>query len=127
MAKTAAIYPVYGGNGITGHYDKYNVKSNTIIIGRVGFYCGSIHVTYSDAWITDNALIVEYDTNNLYLYFLSKVLCEKELGKKSSSTAQPLVTGKIIKPLIVAIPPLNEQKRIVIKLNEILDKLKDEN
>ena len=50
-------YPVYGGNGINGLYSMYNVESETIIIGRVGFYCGSVYKTTSKAWVTDNALI----------------------------------------------------------------------
>ena len=50
-------YPVYGGNGINGTYFDYNVEMNTIIIGRVGYHCGSVYKTTSKAWVTDNALI----------------------------------------------------------------------
>ena len=49
--------PVYGGNGVTGYHDAYNVSKQTLVIGRVGFYCGSIHVTPEKAWVTDNAFI----------------------------------------------------------------------
>ena len=34
-------YPVYGSNGQIGFYNEYNVE-NTILIGRVGAYAGSI-------------------------------------------------------------------------------------
>ena len=61
-------FPIYGGNGINGYYDKTNVDSETIVIGRVGFYCGSVHITESVAWVTDNALIVEYDKTVLMHY-----------------------------------------------------------
>ena len=119
MAKSEQIYPVFGGNGITGYYDKYNIGVDHIIIGRVGFYCGSIHVTNKKSWITDNALIVSFDNSSISTSFFALLLESLELGKKSSATAQPLVTGKIIKPIIVALPPLAEQKRIVAKINEI--------
>ncbi len=119
MAKSEQIYPVFGGNGITGYYDKYNIGADHIIIGRVGFYCGSIHVTNKKSWITDNALIVSFDNSSISTSFFALLLESLELGKKSSATAQPLVTGKIIKPIIVALPPLAEQKRIVAKINEI--------
>lgn len=52
--------PVFGGNGITGYHNKANVSKETIVIGRVGYYCGSVHVTPSQAWITDNAFITQY-------------------------------------------------------------------
>ena len=119
MAKSEQIYPVFGGNGITGYYDKYNIGADHIIIGRVGFYCGSIHVTNKKSWITDNALIVSFDNSSISTSFFALLLESLELGKKSSATAQPLVTGKIIKPIIVALPPLAEQNRIVAQINEI--------
>ena len=115
---TSGIYPIYGGNGVNGSFNEYNVERNTIIIGRVGFYCGSVHLTDSKSWITDNALIVTknelYDTS--YLVYLLKYL---DLGKTSNSTAQPVVSGKGILPLQVPLPPLAEQQRIVAKIEEI--------
>ncbi len=119
MAKTEQLFPVYGGNGINGFYDKFNVESNTIVIGRVGFYCGSVHTTKTKSWVTDNALIVSYSVDNIILPYMELLLRYADFGKKSSSTAQPLVTGKIIRPYVVAIPPLAEQKRIFDKINEI--------
>ena len=123
MAKTEQLFPVYGGNGINGFYDKFNVETNTIVIGRVGFYCGSVHTTKTKSWVTDNALIVSYSVDNIILPYMELLLRYADFGKKSSSTAQPLVTGRIIRPYIVAIPPLAEQKRIVDKINEIFAKL----
>ena len=123
MSKTEQIYPVYGGNGITGYYNNYNVDINTIVIGRVGFYCGSIHITQCKSWVTDNALVVNYDDECILLKYMKHLLKWADFGKMSSSTAQPLVTGKIIKPFIIGVPPLNEQKRIVEKIDEIFAKL----
>ena len=39
------IIPVYGGNGITGYHDTGIVTKETVVIGIVGFYCGSVLVT----------------------------------------------------------------------------------
>ena len=113
------IYPVYGGNGINGTYSDYNVESETIIIGRVGFYCGSIYKTSSKSWITDNALITTIKNPNIYnLDFLVNLLIYLNLGKTSVSTAQPVVSGKGILHLLVPVPPMKEQLRIISQINK---------
>ena len=106
-------FPIYGGNGINGYYDRSNVAKDTIIIGRVGFYCGSIHKTISKSWVTDNALIVDPYTVNINTDWLCLVLIWSNLRKTSNSTAQPVVSGKSIYPIYVPLPPKNEQNRIV--------------
>ena len=107
------IYPVYGGNRINGYYNKCNVAKDTIIIGRVGFYCGSIHKTNSESWVTDNALIVDTDIVNIDINWLCLVLIWANLRKTSNSTAQPVVSGKSIYPVWVPLPSKDEQSRIV--------------
>lgn len=114
-------YPVYGGNGINGTYFDYNVETNTIIIGRVGYYCGSVYKTTSKAWVTDNALIATVKELGIFeIDFLVEVLKYLNLGKTSVSTAQPVVSGKGILPLIVPIPPPNEQISILESYNQII-------
>ena len=38
-------YAVYGGNGINGFHNEYFIKEPNIVIGRVGEYCGAVHIT----------------------------------------------------------------------------------
>lgn len=35
-------FPIYGGNGVLGHTNTFNYQDATVIIGRVGAYCGSV-------------------------------------------------------------------------------------
>ena len=115
--------PVYGGNGITGYHSQANVFEETIVIGRVGFYCGSIHLTPCKAWVTDNAFITRY--NKIFnRSFLITLLTALDLGKSYSSTAQPVVSGKKIYPILVALPPLQEQQRIVAQIERLFEQLK---
>ena len=118
-------FPVYGGNGINGTHSDYNVDSDTIIIGRVGFYCGNVYKTSSKAWVTDNALIAAIKEKSMFdIDFLVAVLKYLDLGKTSVSTAQPVVSGKGILPLIVPVPPKIEQNRILksyIQIMPVLD------
>ena len=51
-------FPVYGGNGRSGFHSEYFVEEPIIVIGRVGAYCGAVHITDPKAWVTDNSLYV---------------------------------------------------------------------
>ena len=112
--------PVYGGNGINGYHNEYIIDKPTLIIGRVGFYCGCVHLSKGKAWVTDNAFITHFSEKNIDINFLKWLLISSDLGKNDNATAQPVVSGKKIYPLIVSLPPFAEQKRIVEKLEEIL-------
>lgn len=122
MSKDGEI-PVYGGNGVNGFHDKYNVSDQKIVIGRVGAYCGSIHLTPEKAWVTDNSLIVSFseaDLNKKWLVFLLKVV---DLGKLSFNGSQPVISGTKIYSQTAPLPPLSEQLAIVSKLQTLMQKL----
>ena len=126
----AGDFPVYGGNGINGMCSEYNVDSNTIIIGRVGYYCGSVYKTETKSWVTDNALIVTIKEPYIFnIDFLVTILKYLDLGKTSVSTAQPVVSGKGILPLIIPVPTQNEQdliNNILQKFNSYISQIESE-
>jgi type I restriction enzyme S subunit len=112
--------PVYGGNGIAGMHSDFNISKPALVIGRVGFYCGCTHITEGKAWVTDNALIVTFPEENINIKWLKIVVETLTLRKRSSSTAQPVISGKTIYPLLFPLPPLEEQKCIVAKTEELM-------
>ena len=72
--------PIYGGNGITGYHDKKLIKYNTIVFGRVGVYCGSIHISRNRSWITDNAIFIKNISNQIKLEYLYRFLSKLNIG-----------------------------------------------
>lgn len=112
--------PVFGGNGITGYHNKSNIHKETIVIGRVGFYCGSVHITPTEAWVTDNAFITNYPEKQIDRLFLVYILRHLNLGQDNNATAQPVVSGKKIYPMLFPLPPLAEQKRIVAAIEKFM-------
>ena len=116
-------YPIYGGNGITGYTVDYNIKEPTIVIGRVGFYCGSVYLVKEKAWVSENAFTTTIHKDISYKKYLYYLLQFLNLRKYSNSTAQPVISGKTIYPIHVIIPPINEQHRIVAKIEEIFAQL----
>ena len=111
--RTEGGIPVFGGNGINGYHDQANVNEPTIVIGRVGYYCGSVHLTPQTAWVTDNALKVKFDKTKLSRAFLYFGLLGTDLHQNMSSTAQPVISGQKIYPLPFHLPSLDEQTEIV--------------
>ena len=112
--------PVFGGNGVTGFHNRGNVDKITVVIGRVGYYCGSVHVTPTKAWVTDNAFITVYPENHIDRNYLVYILRHLNIGRDNNATAQPVVSGKKIYPILFPLPPLEEQKRIVKKIEELI-------
>jgi len=119
MEKDGQI-PVFGGNGINGYHNSYNVTKPTIVIGRVGALCGSIHLTPSKAWITDNAFITSFDQQNINIEWLIKILIAVDLRSKARETAQPVISGQRVYPILIPLPPLAEQQAIVAKVEALL-------
>jgi len=109
--------PVIGGNGVMGYSNKINTDS-ALAIGRVGALCGNVHLINYKSWITDNALKISRwnDFDSGYLVYLLKAGRLNDMANKS---AQPLITGEQVKSLRVVVPPMEEQKGIVKKIEEM--------
>ncbi|EAA7456535.1 restriction endonuclease subunit S [Salmonella sp. NW1258] len=111
--------PVYGGNGITGYHDKYNTEEPIIVIGRVGYYCGSVHLTPEKSWITDNALLVDFNRELIAKQFAYWLLKATNLRVDTSSSAQPVISGTKIYSIEIVIPPIEEQHEIVRRVEQL--------
>ena len=106
-------HAVYGGNGITGYHNDYFIEEQTIVIGRVGEYCGSVHISEKQSWVTDNALYVTNFLEKCELKFLCEALKSANLNQYANRKSQPNVSQSGIADVQIPVPPLAEQKRIV--------------
>ena len=114
---------MYGGNGIFGYTSQSNYKGETIIIGRVGAYCGSVYFTDEPIWISDNALSVKVKNINdaKYIFYILKNFNLNQIAEGSS---HPLVTQTLLNSLDVLIcENENEQKSIAEVLSSLDDKI----
>ena len=104
--------PVYGGNGVTGYTDSELLDEQTIVIGRVGEYCGCVHLTPKLCWITDNALYIKSITRVFDLSFMFHLMVFSDLAQLQSKGGQPLVSQKPISEFVIALPSIVEQQKI---------------
>jgi len=120
--KQQGAYPVYGGNGILNYGDKFNQEGETIIVGRVGAYCGNVFYETQPFWLSDNALGVKAKETS-YEKFLYYKLVSMKLNNHAIGGAQPLLTQTLLKELEINLPPLPEQKTIADMLSSFDEKI----
>lgn len=96
--------PIYGGNGVLGFTHQHNVDGETIIIGRVGAYCGSLYIENRPIWVSDNALIAK-PQSAIYSKYLFYILKENELNSMAEGSSHPLLTQEPIKSIQIFLPP----------------------
>ncbi len=116
-------YPVYGGNGIIGYHNQYNLSGDQILIGRVGALCGNIHYIKERIWVTDNAFVVNNISSSWNMLFLSYELEYINLNQYASQTAQPVISNKSMKDVSIFQPSLPEQQSIVATLDSLKSKV----
>ena len=96
--KIEGTIPIYGGNGILGFGNEFNYNGETIIIGRVGAYCGSVYFENKPIWISDNALSAKPKGENnakFFYYFLKHI----NLNQWAGGSSHPLVTQSLLNSL----------------------------
>lgn len=117
--RTAGEYNVYGGNGVTGKHNEYFVEEPTIVIGRVGEYCGAVHLTTDKCWVTDNALMVTNWFKEVDKEFLVYVLTAMNLHQYAKTVGQPSISQGNIYDLEIDLPEIGQQREIVNILNRV--------
>ena len=112
--------PVYGGNGISWYTDETLVSFDTIVIGRVGAYCGNVMLVKGDKWITDNAIYIsEFKTKDLKLEFLEKLMESYDFHSFSDSSAQPKITQRPLENQLYIVPPIELQEEYINQIKQI--------
>ena len=107
----------------------YLLKANDILFARTG---GTVGKSYLVKAVPEDAIYAGYlirtryskELSPQYLkYFMESNLYWEQLREGTIATAQPNCNGKTLSKMLLPLPPLVEQKRIVDKINEIFAKL----
>ncbi len=116
--------PVYGGNGIAGSHNEYNLSGSNVIVGRVGALCGNARHINENIWLTDNAFKIinfKYEFDNSFLTYLLNYTNLKSYARQA---AQPVISNSSLQDVKLHFPHfINEQKQIVKKLDGISSEL----
>ena len=98
--------PAYGGNGISWYTDKVLYKYDTIVIGRVGFQSGNVHLVKGPIWITDNAMYIsDFLDDSLSLFFLYEMMEQIDFTRHQDAGDLKKVTQKPFMDMDYIVPP----------------------
>lgn len=112
------VYPCYGGNGVRGFVEFFNSEGDFPIIGRQGALCGNINRAKGKFYATEHAVLTTTFANtdvSWACYFLKAL----NLNQYATATAQPGLAVSKINQVLIPLPPLAEQHRIVAKIEEL--------
>ena len=103
----------------------YLLKENDILFARTG---GTVGKSYLVTCVPEEAIYAGYLIRTQYSaqlsaqylkYFMESSLYWMQLKDGTIATAQPNCNGQTLSKMILPLPPLAEQKRIVAKINEM--------
>lgn len=112
----SVAYPIYGSGGVIGKANAYSCLSGSTIIGRRGTINNPQFIE-TNLWNVDTAFGMKpcEAVNDLYFYYFCISFDFTSLDKSSTL---PSLTKTAIEGILMPIPPLEEQRRIILKIKE---------
>lgn len=116
------IYPIYGSGGnVMGYASDYLCEAGTIILGRKGSINNPLYIK-ERFWNVDTAFGISAKEGNdgKYLYYFVKTV---DWLEKNTGTTLPSLTQQVVKSVVLPVPSLSEQQRIVDYLDSAFAKI----
>ncbi|WP_342502192.1 restriction endonuclease subunit S [Bacillus sp. FSL R5-0397] len=110
--------------------EKFLIKKGDLLIAMSGATTGKTGVYNSEELALQNqrvGKIKEISHKVLYSLFMKYFVFynSKQILKRAYGGAQPNISGSLIEQLNIALPPLEEQKRIADKVEHLLSKIEE--
>ncbi len=113
---------VFGSNGVVGVHNSALTKGPTIIVGRKGSV-GEVHLSPDGCWPIDTTYFIDEFPEKLPPTYWALYLKSLHLGEQEKSSAIPGISRDDVYTIEALLPPLAEQRRIVMKVETLLGKM----
>jgi type I restriction enzyme S subunit len=121
MTDRGQYYVLNGGVAPSGRTDRANVAANTVTVSEGGNSCGFVQFNVEDFWCGGHCyalLEVDRSVEVRYLYHYLKARQLRLMGLRTGS-GLPNIQKRDLEAVVVAVPPVQEQRRIVDCLDAI--------
>jgi len=110
-------YPVFGGNGQIGFFDKYLYEAPQVLVSCRGEASGVVNISRSQSFVTNNSLILELGKNkNLSFEFLKYFSLNTDYKVYVTGSAQPQITIETLSQAEFILPP----KELIEKFSKLV-------
>ena len=116
------IYPVFGANGIIGGYTDYNAE-NSVIIGHMGEYAGSVLWGNGKHFVTYNGTISKPKGEHIISKFGYYMLYQKDINKICGGSGLPFLSYEQLDKIEVCYPKDIEEQKAISDYLTYLDNL----
>lgn len=122
--RRAKLYDYYGASGVIDKIDGYLFDKTLLLIGEDGANLLNrstpiAFLAHGKYWVNNHAHVIDTTDAGLMLYlklFINAISLEPYV----TGTAQPKMNQAKLNSIVVAIPPLAEQARIVARVDELM-------
>ena len=119
------LYPYYGATGQVGYIDDYLTDGEYVLLGEDGApflnpFAEKAYIIDGKTWVNNHAHILKSHTSNKFLcYYLNSYNYKGYV----SGTTRLKLTQASMKRIMVPVPSLEEQHRIVTRIEELFSQL----
>jgi len=122
-------YPYYGATGIQDHVAGYIFDEELILVGEDGarWEAGdnSAYKISGKSWVNNHAHVLRPHKDVIHEDWLTYFLNISDLSDYITGTTVKKLNQAKLRSIEIPLPPLSEQKKIVVKLEKVLGKIKE--
>lgn len=117
-------YDYYGASGVIDHIDDYLFDKTLLLIGEDGanLLSRSTPIAFFATgryWVNNHAHVIDGCSED-FLNYLKLFINAIDLSPYVTGTAQPKMNQAKMNDILIALPPIEEQQRIVAKVDELM-------
>ena len=122
-SKLTKIYDYYGASGVIDKVDKYLFNKDLLLIGEDGNNLINrskpiAYIATGKYWVNNHAHVLDC-IDSIFMQYICLYINSISLVDYVTGTAQPKMNQEKMNSILLPLPPHNEQKRILQKVDKI--------